>query len=231
MLNYIWFGLMAIALVVAAIKGTAAEVTKGAIDSAKTAVEISIGLIGIMTLWLGIMKVADRAGLVALVGRIISPVTRFLFPDVPRDHPAQGAIVMNLAATMLGLNNAATPLGIKAMEELQTLNPDHDVASDAMVMFMALNTAGIQLIPATIIGVLATAGSNDPTSIIGSTLLATSIGTLAAILSTKLLQRFFPYRKFANVPPLTVGDRELPPMSQTAPLTGNRPPATEGEDE
>jgi len=231
MLNYIWFALMAIALVVAAFKGTAAEVTKGAIDSAKTAVEISIGLIGIMTLWLGIMKVADRAGLVALIGRLIAPVTRFLFPGVPRDHPAQGAIVMNLAATMLGLNNAATPLGIKAMEELQTLNPDHDVASDAMVMFMALNTAGIQLIPATIIGVLATAGSNDPTSIIGSTLLATSIGTLAAILSTKILQRFFPYSKYASAPAPAVVDTELLPTSQEAPLTDNRQPSTGREGE
>ncbi len=185
---------MAIALIVAAFNGTAAEVTKGAIDSAKTAVEISIGLVGIMALWLGIMKIAERAGLIAMLSRFIAPVLRFIFPEVPRDHPAMGAMVMNISATMLGLNNAATPLGIKAMEELQSLNPQKDTASNAMVMFMAINTAGIQFIPATIIGVLAAAGALQPTSIISTTLMATTIGTIAAIIAVKVLQRFFPYR-------------------------------------
>jgi hypothetical protein len=123
MLNYIWFGLMAIALVVAAFNGTADAVTKGAVDSAKTAVEIALGLVGIMTLWLGIMRIAEAAGLVSLLGRALRPVLRWLFPEVPADHPAAGAIVVAIAANMLGLNNAATPLGIKAMEELQELNP------------------------------------------------------------------------------------------------------------
>src|SRR5512142_1118186 len=124
MLNYIWFALMAIALVVAMIMGTAPAVTKGAIDSAGTAVTISLGLIGIMTLWLGIMKVAEAAGLISLLGRMLKPISRLLFPEIPPEHPAIGAIIMNIAANMLGLSNAATPLGIKAMEELQTLNPD-----------------------------------------------------------------------------------------------------------
>ena len=168
MLNYIWFGLMAIALVVAAFNGTAEAVTKGAVDSATTAVQIAIGLVGIMTLWLGMMRIAEAAGLVTLVGRALRPLLRWLFPEVPPEHPAAGAIVLALAANMLGLNNAATPLGIKAMEELQALNPDKDTATNAMVTFMAVTTSGVQLIPATMIGVLAAAGSPNPTAIIGT---------------------------------------------------------------
>lgn len=192
MLNYIWFGLMAIALVVAAFNGTADAVTKGAVDSAKTAVEIAIGLIGIMTLWLGIMRIAEAAGLVTLLGRLLRPVMRWLFPEVPAEHPAAGAIVLSVAANMLGLNNAATPLSIKAMEELQTLNEKKDTATNSMVTFMALTTSGVQLVPATMIGVLAAAGSKSPTVIIATTLLATAIGTIAAVAAAKILQRFWP---------------------------------------
>ncbi|HEX8620021.1 MAG TPA: nucleoside recognition domain-containing protein, partial [Thermoanaerobaculia bacterium] len=170
MLNYIWFGLMAIALVVAAVNGTAEAVTKGAVDSAKTAVEIAIGLVGVMTLWLGMMRIAEAAGLVALLGRLLRPVMKWLFPGVPAEHPAAGAIVLSVAANMLGLNNAATPLSIKAMEELQTLNPRKDTATNAMVTFMALTTSGVQLIPASMLGILAAAGSKNPTAIIGTTL-------------------------------------------------------------
>lgn len=192
MLNYIWFGLMAVALVVAAIKGTAEGVTTGAVESATTAVQIAIGLVGIMTLWLGMMRVAEASGLVSLVGRALRPVLRWLFPDVPAEHPAAGAIVLALAANMLGLNNAATPLGIKAMEELQTLNPDKDTASNAMVTLMAITTAGVQLIPASMIGILAAAGSASPTAIIAPTIVATSTGTVAAVIAARLLQRFYP---------------------------------------
>jgi spore maturation protein A len=192
MLNYIWFGLMAIALLVAAINGTAEAVTRGAVESASGAVQIAIGLVGIMTLWLGMMRVAEAAGLVSLVGRALKPLLRWLFPDVPPGHPAGGAIVLALAANTLGLNNAATPLGIKAMEELQTLNPDKDTATNAMVTLMAVTTAGVQLIPASMIGVLAAAGSTNPTAIIGPTIVATFIGTIAAIVTARLLQRFYP---------------------------------------
>lgn len=192
MLNYIWFGLMAIALVVAAFNGTADAVSKAAIDSAKTAVEISLGLIGVMTLWLGIMRVAEASGLVTLLGRALRPFLRVLFPDVPKDHPANGSIVLSIAANMLGLSNAATPFGIKAMEELQTLNESKDSATNAQVMFMVLNTSGVQLIPATMIGVLAAAGSTMPTAIISTSIVATFIGTVAALISAKLLQRFYP---------------------------------------
>jgi spore maturation protein A len=190
-LNYIWFGLMAIALVVAAVNGTADAVTRGAVDSASTAVQIAIGLVGVMTLWLGMMRVAEAAGLVTLVGHALRPLLRWMFPEVPPGHPAAGAIVVALAANMLGLNNAATPLGIKAMEELQTLNPDKDTATNSMVTLMAVTTSGVQLIPATMIGVLAAAGSLNPTVIIGTSLVATFAGTLAAVLTARLLQPFY----------------------------------------
>ena len=191
MLNSIWFGLMAIALVVAAFNGTADAVTKGAVDSAKTAVEIAIGLVGVMTLWLGMMRVAEASGLVTLLGRALRPVLRWLFPEVPADHPATGAIVLSVAANMLGLNNAATPLSIKAMEALQTLNDDKETATNPMVTFMALNTSGVQLIPATMIAVLVAAGSKEPTAIISTSIIATAIGTLAAVIAAKVLQRFY----------------------------------------
>lgn len=207
MLNYIWFGLMAIALVVAAINGTAEAVTRGAVESATTAVQIAIGLIGIMTLWLGMMRVAEAAGLVTLVGRALRPLLRRLFPEVPPEHPAAGAIVLALAANMLGLNNAATPLGIKAMEELQELNPDKDSATNAMVTLMAITTAGVQFIPASMIGVLAAAGSTSPTAIIAPTIVATFIGTIAAVIAAKVLQPFYPQ----------------PPASLPAPVHSDRP--------
>src|SRR5687767_13594080 len=191
MLDYIWFGLMAIAFVVAAFNGTADAVTKGAVESAATAVQIAIGLVGIMALWLGIMRIAEAAGLVSLLGRALRPLVRWLFPEVPADHPANGSIVMSIAANMLGLNNAATPLGIKAMEELQTLNEDKEAASNSMVTFMALNTSGVQLIPTTMIGVLVAAGSINPTAIIAPSLVATFTGTVAAVLAAKMLQRFY----------------------------------------
>jgi spore maturation protein A len=193
MLNYIWFGLMAIALVVAAINGTAEAVTRGAVESASSAVQIAIGLVGIMTLWLGMMRVAEAAGLVSLVGRALSPLLRRLFPDVPPEHPAAGAIVVALAANLLGLNNAATPLGIKAMEELQSLNAEKDTATNPMVTFMAVTTSGVQLIPASMIGVLAAAGSSNPTAIIAPTILATFVGTIAAVVAARVLQRFYPH--------------------------------------
>jgi spore maturation protein A len=192
MLNYIWFGLMAIALVVAAFNGTVDSVTRGAMESASAAVQIAIGLIGIMTLWLGIMRVAEAAGLVTLLGRALRPLLRRLFPEVPSDHPAAGAIVLAIAANVLGLNNAATPLGIKAMEELQALNPDKDTATNSMVTFLAMTTSGVQLIPATMIGVLAAAGSQQPTAIIAPSLVATFIGTFAAVAAAKVLQRVYP---------------------------------------
>ena len=213
MLNYIWFGLMAIALVVAAFNGTADAVTKGAVDSAKTAVEIAIGLVGVMTLWLGMMRVAEASGLVTLLGRALRPVLRWLFPEVPADHPATGAIVLSVAANMLGLNNAATPLSIKAMEALQTLNDDKETATNPMVTFMALNTSGVQLIPATMIAVLVAAGSKEPTAIISTSIIATAIGTLAAVIAAKVLQRFY---KEGGHPARRIEAGEMPALPEVA---------------
>ena len=190
MLNYIWFGLMAIAMVVALFKGTAPAVAKASVESAKGAVEIALGLIGIMTLWLGVMRIAEKAGLIQILGRLLRPFSRLLFPEVPPDHPAIGAMIMNIAANFLGLSNAATPFGIKAMEELQTLNAEKETASNAMITFMVLNTAGLQLIPTTIIGVLVASGSILPTAVIAPTLVSTLCGATAAVMTAKILQRF-----------------------------------------
>jgi spore maturation protein A len=194
MMNWIWFALMAIALVVAMTSGTADEVTKGAIDGASTAVTISIGLVGVMALWLGMMRVAEKAGLVRAISRFIAPVMRRIFPDVPPDHPAMATMVMSLAANALGLNNAATPLGIKAMEELQQLNANRSSATDAMVTFLAIITSGVQLIPATAIAVLAASGSASPTAVISTTFIATFTATVAGLVAAKVLARFFPVR-------------------------------------
>jgi spore maturation protein A len=172
---------------------TAEAVTRGAVESASSAVQIAIGLVGIMTLWLGMMRVAEAAGLVSIVGRALRPLLRRLFPEVPPGHPAAGAIVVAVAANMLGLNNAATPLGIKAMEELQALNPDKDTATNAMVTLMAVTTSGVQLIPASMIGILAAAGSSNPTAIIAPTIVATFVGTVAAVIAAQVLQRFYPH--------------------------------------
>ena len=145
MLNYIWFGMMFIAVLAGIANGTIDAVTQAAIDMAKVAVELAIGLIGIMALWLGVMKIAEKSGLMSVVAKVVKPITVKLFPDVPPDHPAMGSIVMNMSANMLGLGNAATPLGLKAMEELQQLNPNKDTASNAMVMFLAINTSSCLL--------------------------------------------------------------------------------------
>ncbi len=194
MLNYIWLGLVVIALIVGAINGKIDAVTQAAFDYANTSVEIAFGLIGIMALWLGIMNIAQKAGMIRVLARAIRPVSRFLFPEIPPEHPAMGAMILNIAANWLGLSNAATPLGLKAMEELQKLNPKKDTATNAMATFLALNTASITLIPATIIGVRVTLGSKNPAEIIGTTIFASACATVFAVTATKLLQRLPMFR-------------------------------------
>jgi spore maturation protein A len=174
-------------------------VTQAALDYAGTAVTIALGLIGIMALWLGVMKVAEEAGLLKILTRILAPVTRRIFPDVPTDHPAVGAMIMNIAANMLGLSNAATPLGLKAMEELNKLNPKVGTATNAMVTFLAINTGGLILIPATAIAVRAAAGSANPGIIIGTSIIGASAATLAGIVASRILQRLPRYRKEMEV--------------------------------
>jgi spore maturation protein A len=170
-------------------------VTQAALDYATTAVTIAIGLIGIMALWLGVMKVAEEAGLLRIVTRMLTPVTKRLFPDVPTDHPAIGAMIMNIAANMLGLSNAATPLGLKAMEELNKLNPKVGTATNAMVTFLAINTGGLILIPATAIAVRASAGSANPGIIIGTSIFGAMCATVAGVVAARILQRLPRYRK------------------------------------
>ena len=165
-------------------------VTNAAIDYAGKAVNIALGLVGIMALWLGIMKIAEQAGLIAIIAKSVRPLTRFLFPDVPQDHPAIGSIVMNVSANMLGLGNAATPFGLKAMEELERLNTKKGTATNAMITFLAINTAGLTLIPATAIAVRAASGSSDPAIIIGTSIFGATCATIAGISATKLLEKF-----------------------------------------
>ncbi len=186
MLNYIWFGLIFISVVVGTITGRIDLVTEAAISMSKTAVEIAIGLIGIMALWLGIMKIAEESGLIKIIAKIIKPITIRLFPDVPVNHPAMGSIVLNMAANMLGLGNAATPLGLKAMKELQELNEQKDTATDAMCTFLAINTSSVQIIlPATVVGLMGASSSE----IFITTIFATSMSTIAAIFSVKFLSK------------------------------------------
>jgi len=189
MLNYIWLFLIVVAIIVGGINGRIEAVTKAAFEYAGLAVEIAIGLIGVMALWLGIMKIGERAGLVQLLARTIAPITKRLFPEVPPEHPAMGAMLLNIAANWLGLGNAATPLGLKAMKELQKLNPHKDIATNAMVVFLGLNTASVTLIPATIIAIRVQLGSSNPWEIIGTTIFASGCATIVAVIAAKLLQR------------------------------------------
>jgi spore maturation protein A len=178
-----------ISVIVGVIEGRIDEVTRAVTDSAKLGFEIALGLAGIMSLWLGIMSIATESGLVTLLGRLLRPVLKWLFPDIPPEHPAMGAMTLNIAANMLGLANAATPFGLQAMKELQTLNEHTKIATNSMCTFLAINTSSVQLIPATAIAYLAANGSSNPSSIIVSSLIATIISTVVAIFSVKQLAK------------------------------------------
>lgn len=190
MLNIIWLGMMILAVIVGIIEGHLNEVVKAVTDSAKLGFEIALSLAGIMSLWLGIMSIATESGLVAKFGRCLKPILKRLFPEIPNDHPAMGAIVMNIAANMLGLANAATPFGLQAMKELQSLNQQAKTATNSMCTLLAINTSSVQLIPATAMAYLAANGSSNPSSVIFSSLIATTISTIVAIISVKRLARW-----------------------------------------
>lgn len=192
MVNYVWLGMMVFGILVAAAQGNIEVVTKAALDGAQVAVKTSLSLIAIITFWLGIMKLAESAGLVQALAKLVRPITGFLFPSVPKDHPAMGAIVMNISANILGLGNAATPMGLIAMQELQKLNKSRpDTASEAMCTFLAINTGCITIIPTTIIGIRVLYGSQDPTEIVGTTVLATFCGMTMAILVDRVLRGLY----------------------------------------
>jgi len=217
MLNHIWFAMILLAILIAAGSDIYNElivtepsgngeqksetrnlnqetklgrVTSAALEGAGTAVEIAIGLIGIMALWLGVMKVAQEAGITNIIAKLVRPLTRWLFPKIPEDHPAIGAMIMNIAANMLGLSNAATPLGLKAMEELDKLNPNKGEATDEMCTFLVINTSAITLIPATAIAIRASLGSANPQMIIVPSIIAATCATIVGLTTVKLIQAF-----------------------------------------
>lgn len=195
MINYIWCGMIIIGIIVGTLTGNIEAVSTTAIEWAETAVELSLGLIGVMALWLGLMKIAEEAGIVRGMGLLMKPIMVRLFPEVPADHPAMGSIVANMAANFFGLGNAATPLGIKAMQELQDLNENKDEASNAMVMFLAINTSSITLISSSIIAYRSAAGAANPADVIGPTIIATAVSTTVAIIACKVLEKLPKYKR------------------------------------
>lgn len=195
-LNYIWIAFFVIAFIVGLAKlcllgdvSVFPAMMDSTFDTAKSAFEISIGLTGMLALWLGIMKIGERAGLVNFLARILSPVFTKLFPDIPKGHPATGSIFMNISANMLGLDNAATPLGLKAMEQMQELNTKKDTATNPMIMFLVLNTSGLTIIPVSILSYRAQQGAAQPTDVFIPILIATAVATLAGIIVTSIYQR------------------------------------------
>jgi len=195
MMNWIFVGLVVCGVIAAAFSGHMDTLTKSAFDAAKSAVELAIGLIGIMALWLGMMRVAEEAGLVKALARLVNPIMTRLFPDVPADHPAMGSMISNIAANLLGLGNSATALGLKAMQDLQSLNSEKETATNAMIIFMAINATAITVIPATLIGLRSSAGSANPTSIIGTTLISCVTASIVAVTSAKILEKVGTHRK------------------------------------
>lgn len=194
MLNYIWLGLVLLGVLIGGFTGKLPEVTTGALEAGKNAVTLALGLVGIMALWLGIMRLAERSGLMQVIARVLRPVMTRLFPEVPPDHPAMGAMVMNMAANMLGLGNSATALGLRAMKHLESLNRTPGTATNAMCTFLAINTSSIQLIPASAVAILASAQSKNPTAIIGTALIATTCAAAAGIFSVKFLEKLPMFR-------------------------------------
>ena len=195
-LNYIWVAFFAIAFVIGVVRlvfmgdtGVFPAMMDSTFASSKTAFEISLGLTGVLSLWLGIMKIGEKGGVVDALSRLLSPVFVRLFPDIPKGHPATGSIFMNIAANMLGLDNAATPLGLRAMEQLQTLNKKKDTATNPMIMFLVLNTSGLTIIPVSILVYRAQMGAAQPTDVFIPILLATFFSTLAGIVATSVYQR------------------------------------------
>lgn len=191
-MNYIFYFLIVISIIFGAINGKLPDVVNSILTGAELSVKVAFSLIGIMAFWLGMMKIAEKSGLVQIIAKIIKPVTKRLFNEIPEDSPAVGDIAMSFTANAFGLTNAATPIGIKAMEELQKHNVNKSSASNSMCTFLAMNTAGFQLIPATMIAVLIGIGYKNPTEIIAPTLLVTTIAFVSALILAKIFQRFWP---------------------------------------
>ncbi len=219
MLNFIWLGLVVCAVLIGGWNGQLKEVADKSLEMANLAVvNISFALIGVMALWLGIMRLAERAGLVALLARALRPVMRRIFPEVPPEHPAMGSMLMNIATNMLGLGNAATPLGLRAMKDLESLNPRPGTATNAMCTFLAINTSGIQLIPVTAIAILAANKSTNPTAIVGTSIICTACAAVSGVMMAKFLSRLPMFRQAVVGP---VMQTQTPESNATAP-TGEK---------
>lgn len=190
-MNYIFYFLIVVSIIAGALNGKLSDVVNSILTGAELSVKVAFSLIGIMAFWLGMMKIAEQCGLVKIIAKIIKPITKRLFNEIPEDSPAIGDIAMSVSANAFGLSNAATPIGLKAMEELQKQNIDKSSASNAMCMFLAMNTAGFQLVPATVIAVLIGIGYKNPTEIIAPTLLVTGIAFVSAILMAKFFEKIW----------------------------------------
>lgn len=193
-MNYIFFLLIFVSLIAGIVNHRLSDVVNAMLTSCNTAVEIALSLIGIMAFWLGIMRIAEKSGLVQLISKLLYPITRFLFKDIKKDSPTTGDITMSIAANALGLTNAATPIGLKVMKELQEDNPNKDEATDSMCMFLGMNTAGFQIIPATVIAILVGVGAKNPTEIILPTLIVTTLSFIIAIVAAIILRKI--WRKY-----------------------------------
>ena len=223
MLNYIWLALVIGAVLLGGATGQLKEVTTAAFDACKTAVmTIALPLAGVMALWLGVMRLAEKSGLTHALARALRPLMTRIFPDVPAEHPAMGSMIMNMSANMLGLANAATPLGLRAMQDLEKLNPRPGTATNAMCTFLALNTSSVQLIPASAVAILAAAGSVQPTAIIGTALVATLCSTVAGLAAVKALEKL-PYYKLPPVTPADDQARKIEEAAAPEPVTVEPP--------
>ena len=190
-MNYIFFILIVGSIIIGAINGKLQDVVNAVMSGAELSVKVAFSLIGIMAFWLGMMKIAQKAGIIDWISKVLKPFAKLLFNEIPPDSPATGDIAMNFSANAFGLSNAATPFGIKAMEELQKVNKDKTSASNAMCMFLGMNTAGFQLIPTTVLAVLVGVGYENPTEIIAPTLLVTLIAFISAIILAKIFQKLW----------------------------------------
>ncbi len=201
-LNYIWIGFFIIAFVIALFKliflgdtAVFSEIMDAVFNRAKLGFELSIGLTGALALWMGILKIGEKGGLIKIIARLVSPLFSKLFPEIPKDHPAIGTMILNLSANMLGLDNSATPIGLRAMKELQEVNPDKEVASNAQIMFLVLNTSGMTLIPVSILALRASAGSVNPTDVFVPILIATFVSTMVGLIATAIVQKINLFQK------------------------------------
>ena len=190
-MNYIFYILIVISIIIGIFNNTLPEVVNSMLQACNTAVKISFSLIGIMAFWLGIMRIAEKGGFVQFIAKIINPVTKHLFKDIKKDSPVVGDIAMSISANALGLTNAATPIGLKVMKELQEDNTNKDAATDSMCMFLGMNTAGFQIIPATVIAVLVGIGAKNPTEIVLPTLIVTTLSFLTAIVTALILKKIW----------------------------------------